>query len=127
MKKATRALKIIDRRNTFKRRILRRGATAAEKSLWYWLRKNFPEYKWRRQHSLGYYIADFYCHDKNLVIELDGEYHDIEKQKEYDEIRTKLLNDFNIQVIRLKNDEILSALSTAIEQIELILCRNSKI
>ena len=121
MHKYVNELKIISEQNTFKRRILRKCATPAEKNLWYWIRKSLPRYKWRRQHSLGFYIADFYCHEERLVIEIDGHHHDIGKQKEYDAIRTKLFNDFIIRVIRFHNEDIINNLSDVIKQIEFAL------
>ena len=51
-----------------------------------------------------FYIADFYCHEKKLVIELDGKIHD--NQKEYDEYRTFLINQLGIRVHRIKNEEL---------------------
>jgi len=51
------------------------------------------------------FIADFYCHEKQLVIELDGKIH--EKQKEYDEYRTFIINQLGIRVRRIKNEELM--------------------
>ena len=62
--------------------------------------------KFRRQHPLGNYIADFYCHEKRLVIELDGEIHDKNEQKERDNERTSWMNQSNINVISFRNEEV---------------------
>ena len=61
-------------------------------------------YKFRRQHSIGGYIADFYCPSKKLVIEIDGPQH--LKNKEYDEIRTEYFEGLGIKVIRFTNEEV---------------------
>lgn len=60
--------------------------------------------KFRRQHSLGKYIADFYCPEKKLVIELDGGQHSA--QKEYDENRTRYFATLGVRVLRVWNNEI---------------------
>ena len=68
---------------------LRKSMTEAEEILWKHLRNNkLNELKFRRQHPLDIFIADFYCHQKKLIIELDGGIHDTLDQKEYDEGRT---------------------------------------
>jgi hypothetical protein len=54
---------------------LRRSETPTEKKLWWYLRNNKMGEKFKRQHSIGGYITDFYCADKRLIVELDGEIH----------------------------------------------------
>src|ERR1700691_4223608 len=72
--------------------------------------------KFRRQHPIGNYIADFCCIEKQLIIELDGSQH-VERAA-YDEERTKWLNTQGFQVVRFANDEVLRATEGAIEQIK---------
>ena len=68
---------------------LRRTMTEAEIILWNELRnKKLNGYKFRRQHPIKNYVADFYCHEARLVVEVDGEIHKDESTKEYDEKRT---------------------------------------
>ena len=75
-----------------KAQFLRRNETKAEKLLWEKLRNNQLEgLKFRRQHPVNIYIADFYCHKFKLIIELDGDYHNQEEQKQKDEVRTEVL------------------------------------
>ena len=62
--------------------------------------------KFRRQHSVGGYILDFYCSEKKLIIELDGEIHNSEGAKEYDAIRDKYFKDLDYKVLRFPNNEI---------------------
>jgi len=95
-------------------RNLRKNQTTSEKLLWTFLRrKSFHGYKFLRQHPIFYsiinkrvefFIADFYCSELKLIIELDGKIH--EKNKEYDSERDlKLLNKC-IYVLRIKNEEL---------------------
>ena len=74
--------------------------------------------KFRRQHPLGNYIADFYCHEKRLVIELDGEIHDTNEQAKRDNERTILMNRSNITVIRFLNEEVLNDSKLVIKKIK---------
>ena len=90
-----------------KARDLRRNATAAERLLWERLRnKQLDNYKFRRQHPVSLYIADFYCHQLKLVIELDGEYHLSEQQKQKDSERTAALASNGLHVLRFSNHEV---------------------
>ena len=86
-------------------------------------------YKFRRQHPIiyqkfekvtGFYVADFYCPSKKTIIELDGKAHEFDDQKEYDKVRDKLISEFGISVLRIKNDE-LKKLSAVLTRIELFL------
>ncbi len=90
-------------------RKMRRDATDAEAFLWRILRNRaFHDAKFRRQHPVGGYILDFYCHEARLAIELDGSHHAEEKQARYDEERTKILREqYGIEVIRFWNSELL--------------------
>ena len=98
---------------------LRNKMTPAEKLLWEQLKgKKIFGMKFRRQHPLYSFIADFYCHQKKLVIELDGSVHQGMEQVEYDIGRTEELNEFGIRVIRFKNEEIMSNLKNVIEEIK---------
>ena len=88
-------------------RELRRNLTPAERKLWDFLRnKNWEGYKFRRQHPISFYIADFYCHSLRLVIELDGGIHGSLDQKEHDEGREFELRSLGIHVIRFRNEEV---------------------
>ncbi len=69
-----------------KAKILRQKMTTAEKLLWQRLKENQLGYRFKPQHPIDIFIADFYCHALKLVIEVDGQIHD--HQKDYDEGRT---------------------------------------
>ncbi len=83
---------------------LRKNQTPREVLLWARLRGKQLGFKFKRQHSIGPYILDFYCPDKKLAIELDGFQH-IEN-KEYDSERSDYLTVFGIKVIRFWNNEV---------------------
>ena len=86
---------------------LRNDMTIAEVLLWEVLkdRKLFTA-KWRRQHPIDIFVADFYCHEYKLVIEVDGDIHLLEENMDYDDGRNYELEKFGIKVIRFTNDEI---------------------
>jgi very-short-patch-repair endonuclease len=90
----------------FLRRSLRKQQTPQEVILWSRLRRKQLEYKFRRQHSVGLYILDFYCSSKKLAIEIDGSQHFETEAQDYDEKRTQYLNDKGIQVLRFTNADI---------------------
>ena len=64
-----------------KARELRKTLTPSEQTFWLRLKQIFSEYKFRKQHPISIYIADFYCHKLKLVIEIDGPIHDSEGSK----------------------------------------------
>lgn len=96
---------------------LRKRETEAEKILWEKLSNKQLGVKFRRQHPLYRFIVDFYCHELRLVIELDGSIHDLAEQADYDELRTMLINQLDIKVIRFRNDEIFDDLDKVLETI----------
>ena len=102
-----------------KRKELRRNQTFEEKRLWKLIRGNKMGMKWRRQVSIGAYIADFYCYEKRLVIELDGVQHLRTKAIEYDKIRAEFFKSRGIDVIRITNKELMEtvSLSTRVERV----------
>ncbi len=93
---------------TFKNaKINRKTATETEALLWQELRgKKIDGFKFRRQHPIDTFIADFYCHEKKIVVEIDGEYHFQNDQPQYDAWRTEILENLGITVIRFSNYEV---------------------
>jgi very-short-patch-repair endonuclease len=88
-------------------RLLRQEMTPAEKALWQRLRDcQVQGCKFRRQHPLGVFVADFYCAARRLVIELDGAVHD--NLQERDAARTAELNARGYRVLRFRNDEVMA-------------------
>jgi len=86
-------------------RELRKEATLAEKILWNHLRnRQLGGYKFRRQSPMGRVIADFYCAETKLIIEIDGDIHDF--QIEADKQRTQEIENHGYRVIRFRNEEV---------------------
>ncbi|NOT51987.1 MAG: leucine--tRNA ligase [Chitinophagaceae bacterium] len=96
----------------------RKDPTEAEDILWQRLRNNQLGAKVRRQHAIQGYIADFVFLEVKLVIEVDGEYHNEEEQKIYDDARTKFLNEFGLQLLRFTNEEVISNTEKVINEIK---------
>ena len=86
------------------RRELRNNATKEENAIWLRLKNKNLGFKFRRQHSIGKFILDFYCPIKKLGIEIDGRQH--LSNKEYDKERNDYLNSFGVKIIRFSNDKI---------------------
>ncbi len=100
---------------------LRKEETEAEKILWTKLNKNqILGLQFRSQHPLNMFIADFYCAKLRLVIEVDGNIHEIPEYQGHDIARSEILNDFGITVIRFSNEQIMHDLEGTIFQIETI-------
>jgi len=99
---------------------LRRKLTPAEVILWHSIKnKRLHGLKFRRQHPVLRFIADFYCHEARLVVEVDGGVHDEIENSEHDEGRTYELNNFGIDIIRFNNDEIIYNLNVVLDKIYL--------
>lgn len=84
----------------------RREMTQSETILWKALRKELRAYRFRRQHPIGDYIADFVCLSRRLIVEVDGGYHDTCEQQDDDQMRTDYLNQMGFEVMRFKNEEV---------------------
>ena len=97
---------------------LRKEGTSAEATLWRFLqRSQLKGRKFRRQHSTGNYILDFYCPSERLAIELDGKEHYTSAGFERDQEREAYLNKLNIRVIRFENEEIFWNIEVVLEKI----------
>jgi len=109
-------------------RDLRKRQTNPESKLWAILRNHrFLQKKFYRQHPIifnydsqkKFFISDFYCHEAKLVIEIDGKGHDY--QKDYDEMRTYIINSLGIRVVRFKNEEIESDIDRVLNELKRML------
>jgi very-short-patch-repair endonuclease len=89
-----------------RRKKLRKKATYAEKILWKQLKAKQFGIKFRRQYNIGYYIVDFYCHERKLIIELDGSIHGEKEQMLKDMQRQKYLENKKYTVVRYTNEQI---------------------
>ncbi len=109
-------------------RELRKNQTESEKIFWDAVRnRKFEGLKFLRQHPFvfeyegdkRFFVVDFYCAEKNFVIEIDGIIHDF--QKDEDSMRTELLNDMGLQVIRFQNNEIWTTMPLVLEKLKKLL------
>ena len=108
-------------------RELRKNQTEAEKVFWEVVRDHRTGLKIYRQYPIFYsnngiesfFIADFYCHSKKIIIEIDGGIH--KTQLVHDELRTNLLNSLGIFVIRFTNEEVMNNNSSVLKKLSEIL------
>ena len=99
-------------------RELRKKQTSAEGLLWQLLRnRQLLEFKFRRQHQFGDYVADFYCHEAQLVIECDGSAHESNEQWYHDRNRDTYMIAQGLRVLRFTNDRILNDIENVLEEI----------
>jgi len=95
----------------------REDPTKAETILWEKLRdRKLNGFKFRHQHAIGQFIADFVCIEKSLIVEVDGSIHD--DRKEQDELRTNALNQIGFRVLRFSNDEVEERVDYVLEKIK---------
>ena len=99
-------------------RKLRKRQTPAELVMWELLRdRRYMNLKFRRQHQFGHYIADFYCHEQKLVIELDGPVHAGRDRKKHDQRRDAYLVSMGLTVLRFKNEDFLASPENVLQRI----------
>ncbi len=111
-------------------RDLRKRSTVAEDAFWQIVRnRRFLDLKFKRQFPIEFdyenhkrfFITDFYCYDKKLVVEIDGGIH--ESQKEYDELRDEIMNILGLKIIRFSNIEVLNNLEKIKKSLTLFLSK----
>ena len=99
-------------------RELRRPLTPAEAKLWQRLRrKQLHGLKFRRQHPIFRFIADFCCNEHRLVVEVDGQHHAEPEQQAYDQARTVWLEQRGYRVIRFTNHEVQTNIGGVLQEI----------
>ncbi len=90
-----------------RRRELRHNLTTAEARLWSHLQgRQLRGSKFRRQHSVGAYVLDFYCPAQHVAVELDGAAHDHENARQHDARRSAFLASLGITVLRFENRDV---------------------
>jgi very-short-patch-repair endonuclease len=105
-----------------RRRELRSNLTRAEAVLWANLKNsNLDGKKFRRQHGIGPYIADFYCPECRVIIELDGAGHYDVLARERDDLRTRFLTNLGMRVMRFENCQVMENLERVLEAIRAVL------
>ena len=97
---------------------LRKNMTKEERHLWYDFLKSYPV-PFHRQYSFENYIADFYCHQAGLVLELDGSQHCTPEEIEYDRRRTAFLESKGLYVLRISNLDVMRQFRGVCEMIDL--------
>ena len=97
------------------RRSFRKQPTPEEWLLWEELRNNKLRYKFRRQRSIGVYIADFYCPKYKLVVEIDGEFHKSKEMKVKDNSRDEYMKSLGICVIRFWGGQVRNDMDAVLE------------
>jgi very-short-patch-repair endonuclease len=106
---------------------LRSNLTECETLVWNRLNKDkVLGFRFKCQHPIDIFIADFYCHKLRLVIEIDGGIHKTLNQREYDEGRTAEIESFDIKVIRFTNDEVKKDINGVIRKIVQICIERKK-
>ena len=95
----------------------KKKTTEAEQILWEQLKTKKLDSKFRRQHIVDEFIVDFICIEKNLIIEVDGKYHNTKEQQEADDLRTKILQELGFKVIRFTNEEVIGNIENTISNI----------
>jgi very-short-patch-repair endonuclease len=104
---------------------MRREMTPAEKKLWQRLRANrLEDFHFRRQQVIGPYIADFYCHAADLVVEVDGPIH--QSRQAYDQKRDAYLADRGLMVLRFTNLQVEREMDAVLAEI-LQVCRSRRL
>lgn len=101
---------------------LRKNMTLEERILWYQYLRNYPV-KFYRQRVIGYFIADFYCAQAKLVVELDGSQHYEAEGLAYDKMRTEFLEEFGLTVLRVPNNEVRNNLRGVCEYIDWLVAK----
>jgi len=99
-------------------RALRQQQTESEKAFWEVVRgSRLDGLKFRRQHPIGPFIADFYCHQYKLVIELDGSVHDEVEQQDYDQNRDSWMREYGLTILRFTNQDVFENMDFVKQQI----------
>ena len=101
---------------------LRKRMTKAELVLWEELRgKRFMGLKFRRQHPIGRFIVDFYCHKHKLIIELDGSIHDLPEVAENDKNREEEIRDLGLNIIRFTNNQVIEKTPIVLNELQIFI------
>jgi len=102
-----------------KARMLRGSETKAEKLLWVHLKQNkLNGFRFKRQHPISTFIADFYCHKVKLVIEIDEVYHNSAGQKIKDINRDAVMADLGLKILRFSDQEVINQIEDVLDRIK---------
>lgn len=102
-----------------RRKELRNHGTSAEATLWLLLKgKQLDGRKFRRQHSIGKYVVDFYCPSEKLAVEVDGEHHYTDEGQAHDEKRARYFESLGVTTIRFENCEVFDRQQAVLQEIK---------
>ena len=102
------------------KRQLRKQMTPAELRLWHFLRfKQLEQMRFRRQHGIGPYVVDFFCPEKRLVVELDGDVHLKPQRQIMDREREGYLKKLGVRVLRYSNQQVIESIDGVLEDIRI--------
>lgn len=100
----------------------RKNSTEAEDKLWQEVRnRKIDGFKFRRQHPIAGFIPDFVCLEQKLIIEIDGEYHNVNEQQQYDTARTEWLKEHSYSLLRFTNEQVLNEMPVVLQKIKEVL------
>ncbi len=108
-----------NKKNIILAKNLRKNATPQENHLWYDFLSKY-EVRFQRQKAIDNFIADFYCHNAKLIIEIDGSQHYTENGQQKDEFRTEILEGYDLKVIRFTNHQIKTKFREVCEYIDAV-------
>jgi len=97
---------------------LRNNLTDTEIHFWRYLSNNQLGVRFKQQHPIENYIADFYCHKYKLVIEVDGSIHWVNEVKKRDETRQQIIESYGITIIRFNNFQVMKQTEFVLEKIK---------
>lgn len=106
-----------EKKNKKNTQTLRKNMTQEERELWYLFLKTYP-HQFRRQKQFGRYIADFYCAEAMLVVEVDGSQHYTDEGEDYDRERTAYLEGLGLRILRIPNQDVNEQFRTVCEEID---------
>ena len=98
---------------------LRKNMTKQEKHLWYDFLNIYP-IRFQRQKTISCFVADFYCHQARLIIEIDGSQHYTEQGEAYDKERSAVLTEYGLEIIRFSNYDVDTNFCGVCEEIDRI-------
>ncbi len=98
-------------------RELRKNPTKAEMILWQYLRKHQMGQRFRRQHPIWLFVADFYCHRLMFIIEVDGGVHEEEKTQILDKEKSEYIENLGIHILRVSNEQVLFDIDNTLSKI----------
>jgi len=106
------------RKTIIYRRELRHNTTPAEKIFWSKVaNRTFQNLKFRKQHGIGPFVVDFYCPEKKIIVEIDGDSHATDTGIENDQERAKYLAGLGYKIVRYQNSDVLNNIDGVFEDL----------